>query len=175
MQDDTAFGAGASLGCETPTTQLALLSVAASPQLSAVMSWLPGLPPPPHSTQSLSHFVHSLILILKHSQSRTHCSHLYLLVHLSPSLPTSLLFTLTNGRTSALLVTVLHTSRMQSAVSILLEADSVSLCDWTLVYSSQVHRRGLETFYSYTKALGPTLLLVHTQARACNGPRCAGN
>lgn len=43
--------------------------------------------------------------------------------------------------------------------------ESVSLCDWTLVYSTQVHARNLSAFYSKAKLIGPTLMLLQTQVR----------
>lgn len=47
--------------------------------------------------------------------------------------------------------------------------ESVSLCDWSLVYASHVHGRGLSNFYAKSKLVGPSLLLVQARVRR-SGP-----
>ena len=43
--------------------------------------------------------------------------------------------------------------------------ESVSLCDWSLVYATHVHGRGLANFFAKSKLIGPSLLLVQARVR----------
>jgi hypothetical protein len=49
---------------------------------------------------------------------------------------------------------------------IIVHAEHVSLCDWSIVYASRMHGRGLANFYNRTRLIGPTLLLLQTQVSA---------
>ncbi len=119
--------------------------MAASPQLSALMSWLPGI----QETQLINQPVHCVPPLCACSPFPVRP----LLLH-PPCAPRV-------ASTFSQLVALLPLLSPPPHPA----PESVSLCDWTMVYSTQVHSRNLSAFYSKAKLIGPTLMLLQTQVR----------
>lgn len=159
-------------GSEDPTdAPTTTLSVAASPQLSALMSWLPGeqrctraICPISHPPFPLHHFPVPFIRLLENVPCGSWWSCRFHAPALHPIPTVSVSSSRSRSLAARPLAPLFSFTRLAWFVVPCL-AESVSLCDWTLVYSTQVHARNLSAFYSKAKLIGPTLMLLQTQVR----------